>query len=45
MTTPKKIEYLFFKKKYYGDVYNKLSKGTNLKWHENAFKNIERCHN
>jgi hypothetical protein len=34
--TPKKIEYLFFKKKY-GDVYNKLSKGTNLKWHENAF--------
>ena len=36
MMTPKKIEYLFFKKKY-GDVYNKLSKGTNLKWHENAF--------
>jgi hypothetical protein len=42
---PKKIEYLFFKRKYYGDVYNKLSKGTNLKWHENTFKNIERPHN
>ena len=23
-TNPKKIEYLFIKKKYYGDVYNKL---------------------
>jgi hypothetical protein len=44
-TNPKKIEYLFIKKKYYGDVYNKLSNGTNLKWHENAFKNIERRHN